>query len=106
LGGGTTQIFCGSKTNPWAREEPLIILKANTPLGFMVVQLSQHRHIKHALKCQPHCQTLEDSLKAFMQLIGHSINDMKNATMMNTQAIAKMETQIGQIASHLGEREK
>jgi hypothetical protein len=31
---------------------------------------------------------------------------MKNATMVNTQAIAKMETQIGQIASHLGEREK
>jgi len=26
--------------------------------------------------------------------------------MVNTQAIAKMETQIGQIASHLGEREK
>jgi hypothetical protein len=31
---------------------------------------------------------------------------VKNATMVNTQAIAKMETQIGQIASHLGEREK
>jgi hypothetical protein len=31
---------------------------------------------------------------------------MKNATMVNTQAIAKMETQIGQIAGHLGEREK
>jgi len=30
---------------------------------------------------------------------------MKNATMVNTQAIAKMETQIGQISSHLGERE-
>jgi hypothetical protein len=41
-----------------------------------------------------------------MQLTGQSINDMKNATMVNTQAIAKMETQIGQIASHLGEREK
>jgi len=26
--------------------------------------------------------------------------------MVNTQTIAKMETQIGQIASHLGEREK
>jgi hypothetical protein len=50
--------------------------------------------------------TLEDTLKAFMQLTGQSINDVKNATMVNTQAIAKMETQIGQIASHLREREK
>jgi hypothetical protein len=43
---------------------------------------------------------------AFMQLTGQSINEVKNATMVNTQAIAKMETQIGQIANHLGEREK
>jgi len=50
--------------------------------------------------------TLEDTLKAFIQLTGQSINDVKNATMVTTQAIAKMETQIGQIASHLGEREK
>jgi len=49
---------------------------------------------------------LEDTLKAFIQLTGQSNNDVKNATMVNTQAIAKMETQIGQIASHLGEREK
>jgi hypothetical protein len=41
-----------------------------------------------------------------MQLTGQSINEVKNATMVNTQAIDKMETQIGQIANHLGEREK
>jgi hypothetical protein len=41
-----------------------------------------------------------------MQLTCQSINDVKNATMVNTQAIAKMETQIGRIAGHLGEREK
>jgi hypothetical protein len=41
-----------------------------------------------------------------MQLTCQSINDVKNATMVNTQSISKMETQIGQIASHLGEREK
>jgi ABC-type hemin transport system substrate-binding protein len=41
-----------------------------------------------------------------MQLIGQSMSDVKNATMVNTQAIAKMETQIRQIASHLGEIEK
>jgi hypothetical protein len=33
--------------------------------------------------------TLEDILKAFMQLTGQSINDVKNSTMVNTQAIAK-----------------
>jgi hypothetical protein len=49
---------------------------------------------------------LEDTLKAFIQLTSQSINDVKNATIVNTQAIAKMETQIVQIASHLGEREK
>jgi len=41
-----------------------------------------------------------------MQLTGQSINDVKNATMVNTQAISKVGTQIRQIASHLGEREK
>jgi hypothetical protein len=41
-----------------------------------------------------------------MQLTSQSINDVKNATMVNTQAISKIETQIGQIANHLREREK
>ena len=35
-----------------------------------------------------------------------AILEVKNVTMVNTQAIAKMENQIGQIANHLGEREK
>ncbi|XP_062158732.1 uncharacterized protein LOC133866209 [Alnus glutinosa] len=50
--------------------------------------------------------TLEDTLKAFMQLTGQSINEVKNATMVNTQAIAKIEVQIVQIVNHLDEREK
>jgi len=50
----------------------------------------------------PSQSSLEDTLKAFIQLTGQSINDVKNATMVNTQAIAKMETQIRKIASHLG----
>jgi len=50
--------------------------------------------------------TLEDPLKAFMQLTSQSISEVKNDTMVNTQAIAKMEVQVGQIANHLGEREK
>jgi hypothetical protein len=50
--------------------------------------------------------TLEDSLKAFIQLTNQSISEVKNATMINAQAIAKMEVQIGQIANHMGEREK
>jgi hypothetical protein len=33
------------------------------------------------------------------------IQEVKNATMVNTQAIAKMESQIGQIANQLGQRE-
>jgi len=50
--------------------------------------------------------TLEESLKAFVQITGQSISEVKNATMVNTQAIAKLEVQMGQMANHLGEREK
>jgi hypothetical protein len=51
-------------------------------------------------------QSLEETMKEFMKITGQSISDVRHATMVNTQAIAKIETQIGQIASHLGEREK
>ncbi|XP_059451127.1 uncharacterized protein LOC132181920 [Corylus avellana] len=50
--------------------------------------------------------SLEDTLKEFMKLTGQSISEVRNASMVNTQAIAKMKSQIGQIANHLGEREK
>jgi hypothetical protein len=49
---------------------------------------------------------LEDTLKDFMKMTGQSISEVRSATLVNTQAIAKLESQIGQIASHLGEREK
>ena len=41
-----------------------------------------------------------------MKMIGQSISDGKSATMVNTQAIAKLEMQMGQLANHLGERDK
>jgi hypothetical protein len=41
-----------------------------------------------------------------MQITSQSISEVKNATMLNTQAIAKLEVQMGQMANHLGEREK
>jgi len=50
--------------------------------------------------------TLEESLKAFMQITGQSLSEVKNATMVNTQAIAKLKVQMGQMANHLGERKK
>ena len=31
--------------------------------------------------------------------------EVKNATMVNTQAISKLEMQMGQLANHLGERD-
>jgi hypothetical protein len=37
---------------------------------------------------------LENTLKAFMHLTGQAISDMKNATMENTQAIARIEGQM------------
>jgi hypothetical protein len=39
-------------------------------------------------------------------MIGQSINDVRSTTTVNTQAIAKLEMQMGQLANHLGERDK
>jgi hypothetical protein len=48
-----------------------------------------------------------------MKMTGQSINDLKNstmevknATMVNIQGISKSEMQMGQLANHLGERDK
>jgi hypothetical protein len=41
-----------------------------------------------------------------MQITGQSISEVKSAMMVNTQAIAKLEVQMGQMAKHLVEREK
>jgi hypothetical protein len=51
-------------------------------------------------------QSLEETLRDFMKMTGQSINDVRNTTIVNTQSIAKLETQMGQLASHLGERDK
>jgi hypothetical protein len=49
---------------------------------------------------------LENTLKDFMKMIGQSISEVRSATIVNTQAIAKLESQMGQITSHLGDKEK
>jgi hypothetical protein len=41
-----------------------------------------------------------------MKMTGQSISDMRYSTMVNTQAISKLEIQMGQLANHLGERDK
>jgi hypothetical protein len=45
-------------------------------------------------------------MREFMKMTGQSISDIRNSTMVNTQAISKLEIQVGQLASHLGERDK
>jgi hypothetical protein len=45
-------------------------------------------------------------MRDFMKMIGQSINDVRNSTMVNTQAISKLEMQIRQLANHLGKRDK
>jgi hypothetical protein len=49
---------------------------------------------------------LEETLKDFMKVAGQSISGMRSATMVNTQAIAKLEMQMVQLANRLGERDK
>jgi hypothetical protein len=50
--------------------------------------------------------SLEESLKTFMQSTQHAIQEMKGSTQMTTQAISKLENQVGQLETHVGEREK
>jgi hypothetical protein len=45
-------------------------------------------------------------MKEFMKMTGQSISDIRHSTMVNTQAISKLETQVGQLASHMSERDK
>jgi hypothetical protein len=51
-------------------------------------------------------QSLEETMREFMKMTGQSISDVRHSTMVNTQAISKLEIQVGQLASHLGERDK
>jgi hypothetical protein len=45
-------------------------------------------------------------MRDFMKMTGQSISDVRHSTMGNTQAISKLEMQMGQLANHLGERDK
>jgi hypothetical protein len=45
-------------------------------------------------------------MREFMKMTGQSNSDIRHSTMVNTQAISKLEIQVGQLASHLGERDK
>jgi hypothetical protein len=45
-------------------------------------------------------------MREFMKMTGQSIIDVRHSTMVNTQAISNLEIQVGQLASHLGERDK
>jgi hypothetical protein len=51
-------------------------------------------------------QSLKETMREFMKMTGQSISDVRHSTMVNTQAISKLEIQVGQLASHLGERDK
>jgi hypothetical protein len=51
-------------------------------------------------------QSLEETMREFMKMTGQSISDVRQSTMVNTQAISKLEMQMGQSANHLGERDK
>ncbi|XP_058216596.1 uncharacterized protein LOC131327445 [Rhododendron vialii] len=50
--------------------------------------------------------SLEDTLKAIMAKIEKNDAKIENSTHLHTQAIAKLENQMGQLASQLAEREK
>jgi hypothetical protein len=41
-----------------------------------------------------------------MKMTSQSISDVRQSSMVNTQVISKLEMQMGQLANHLGERDK
>jgi hypothetical protein len=45
-------------------------------------------------------------MREFMKMTSQSISDVRQSTMVNTQAISKLEMQMEQLANHLGERDK
>jgi hypothetical protein len=45
-------------------------------------------------------------MRDFMKMTSQSISDVRHSTMVNTQAISKLEMQMGQLTNHLGERDK
>jgi hypothetical protein len=51
-------------------------------------------------------QLLEETMREFMKMTSQSISDVRQSIMVNTQAISKLEMQMGQLANHLGERDK
>jgi hypothetical protein len=51
-------------------------------------------------------QSLEETMREFMKMTGQSISDVRHSTMVNIQEISKLEIQVRQLASHLGERDK
>jgi len=50
--------------------------------------------------------SLEDTLKAFMHLTSQAISDMKNATVENTQAIARIEGQMKYLVAEVARIEE
>jgi hypothetical protein len=45
-------------------------------------------------------------MREFMKMTSQSISDVRQSTMGNTQAILKLEMQMGQLVNHLGQRDK
>jgi hypothetical protein len=45
-------------------------------------------------------------MRDFMKMTSQSISDVRHSTMVNTQAISKLEMQMEQLTNHLGERDK
>jgi hypothetical protein len=45
-------------------------------------------------------------MKEFMKITSQLISEVRLSTIVNTQAISKLEMQMGQLVNHLGERDK
>jgi hypothetical protein len=61
----------------------------------------QFDHSSHNYPSSFSQSTLEDTLKLFMPLTGQTISEVKNATMENTEAIARIEGQLEYLAAEV-----
>jgi hypothetical protein len=114
--------------NPWWRNHPNFSWKQNQPTNQRGAPQAQNHYPSgfpptyqnHGRSAQPasssyqaltqapasSTQSLEEIMREFMKMTGQSISDVRHSTMVNTQAISKLEIQVGQLASYLGERDK
>jgi hypothetical protein len=99
LGGGITLISLGSRINP----PPIKGEHHIIPQDFLLTKIKDAQLLPaSSSSCQAptqapasSTQSLEETMREFKKMTGQSISDVRQSTMVNTQALLKLEMQMG-----------